>query len=47
MSFEELGFLFPGELNLYNSAILFQIVFEARRNAAVVVEPSAHLGHFE
>jgi hypothetical protein len=35
MSFEDLGFLFLGELDVYNSAVLFQIVLEGGREAAV------------
>jgi hypothetical protein len=47
MSLEDLGLLFLSELDVYNSAILFEVVLEAGWSAAVAVKPSTHLGHFE
>src|SRR6516162_3553381 len=47
MFLKEFGLLFRGELDVYNSAFPFEIVLEARWSAAMAVEPSTHLGHFE
>jgi hypothetical protein len=46
MPFEDLGFSFVAEFDLYDHALRCQIVFEPGWRASVGIKPAAHLGHF-